>query len=76
MTTQVGTSDFPVSVALGGGRRQEVRIGRHTTWTQFRQRVYAARLERERGRGTREREGDGGGQERERGECVTINTIL
>ena len=55
MTTQVGTSDFPVSVALGGGRRQEVRIGRHTTWTQFRQRVYAARLERERGRGARER---------------------
>ena len=51
MTTQAGTSDFPVSVALGGGRRQEVRIGRHTTWTQFRQRVYAARLERERERG-------------------------
>jgi hypothetical protein len=37
-----GTTDFPVSVALGGGRRQEVRIGRHTTWDQFRQRVHLA----------------------------------
>lgn len=32
-------ADFPVSVALCGGRRQEVRIGRSTTWDQFRQKV-------------------------------------
>ena len=32
-------ADFPVSVALCGGRRQEVRIGRSTTWDHFRQKV-------------------------------------
>lgn len=32
-------ADFPVSVALCGGRRQEVRIGRSTTWDQFRRKV-------------------------------------
>lgn len=31
--------EFPVSVALSGGRRQEMKMGPHTTWKQFRQRV-------------------------------------
>ena len=37
-------TDFPVSVALGGGRRQEGRIGRNTTWEQFKQRVSEERV--------------------------------
>lgn len=32
-------TEFPVSVALSGGRRQGMRIGPRTTWKQFRQRV-------------------------------------
>ena len=32
-------AEFPVSVALRGGRRQEVRVSRSTTWDQFRQKV-------------------------------------
>ena len=40
-------ADFPVSVALSGGRRQEVRVGRSTTWDQFVQMVReSCRLEK------------------------------
>ena len=38
-TVMQTAAEFPVSVALGGGRRQEVRVRRSTTLDQFRQQV-------------------------------------